>query len=321
MSTALSEFFEGSQYQMANISGKKPTFRRAVAMGRIFVGETGFTHIKNGTLPKGDVLKLAEIAGVQGAKNAWQNIPMCHPLLLDHAGVKLELEPDTHSVAAYSIVSLTAKTGVEMEALAAVNAALLTLYDLTKPVEPALSISDIRLLLKEGGKSGLWIHPDGLPSALEGLANPPRDEPLLGVRAAVLTMSDRASSGEYQDRSGPLLRDLLKDLGCEIQGLTVLPDDAAKLESALLVLSETCDLIITTGGTGLSKRDITPDTVMGLAQIDVPGIGELLRASAAPHVPTAWLSRSVAVVIKGTLVITGPTKTNVNDFRAILILE
>ncbi len=309
MSGALSDFFESSQYQMANISGKKPTFRRAVAMGRIYVGETGFAHIQNGTLPKGDVLKLAEIVGVQGAKNAWQNIPMCHPLLLDHAGVKLELEPDTHSVAAYSVVSLTAKTGVEMEALAAVNAALLTLYDLTKPVEPALTISDVRLLLKEGGKKGLWVHPDGLPKGLEGLGTLEASEPLLGIRAAVLTLSDRAASGDYQDRSGPLLRDLLKEMGCEIQGLTILPDDPAKLESALLVLSETCDLIITTGGTGLSKRDITPDTVMGLAHIDIPGIGELLRSSAAPHIPTAWLSRSVAVVIKDTLVITLPGST------------
>jgi molybdenum cofactor biosynthesis protein MoaC len=309
MASSITDFFNNSQYQMANISKKRPTFRRAVAMGRIYVGEVGFTHIKNGTLPKGDVLKLAEIAGVQGAKNAWQNIPMCHPLLLDHAAVLLELEPKTNSVTAYSSVSLTAKTGVEMEALAAVNAALLTLYDLTKPVEPALTISDVRLLLKEGGKKGLWVHPDGLPEHLSAaLLNTPQT-PLSGYSAATITLSDRAFSGEYEDRSGPTLKGLLEDLGCDVKDAIILPDDPVKLSAAMSELTGKVNLIVTTGGTGLSPRDITPQTISALDGIDIPGIGELLRASSAGHVPTTWLSRSLAAVIGNTLVIALPGST------------
>lgn len=165
----VSAFFEQAQYHMTNIANKPSNFRQAIASGRIFVGETGFRHIKEQTLPKGDVLTLSEIAGLQGAKMAWQHIPMCHPLLLDHVAVYPELEQTTHSVAVYVLVSAVAKTGVEMEALAGVNAALLTLYDLTKPIEAALTITDVRLLFKQGGKRGIWLHPQGLHNVPDGL--------------------------------------------------------------------------------------------------------------------------------------------------------
>jgi molybdenum cofactor biosynthesis protein MoaC len=305
----ITDFFKNSQYHMADITRKTPSFRRAVTMGRIYVGQVGFTHIKNGTLPKGDVLKLAEIAGVQGAKNAWQQIPMCHPLLLDHVAVYLELEEDKHAVLAYAIVSTTAKTGVEMEALAAVSAALLTLYDLTKPVEPALCISDTRLLIKEGGKKGLWVHPDGIPDALQTLLPTRSERPLENVRAAVITLSDRAHKGEYEDKSGVVLQELLAHMGCDIVDYAVLPDESEQLEQKLAALAGKVALVITTGGTGLSPRDITPQTISKLANVEIAGIGELLRASAAPHVPTSWLSRSLAVIIDDTLVVSLPGST------------
>ncbi len=319
----ITTFFEQSQYHMADITRKTASFRRAVAMGRIHVGETGFTHIKNQTLPKGDVLKLAEIAGVQGAKMAWQQIPMCHPLLLDHVAVYPELEEETHSIAVYAIVSTTAKTGVEMEALAAVNVALLTLYDLTKPVEPALTISDTRLLLKEGGKKGLWVHPDGVPENLQALLPVIPSRPLKGRTAAVITLSDRAYKGEYEDRSGKTLKESLEKLGCRIADYTLLPDEPDQLEQKIIELAGKVELIVTTGGTGLAPRDITPDTLSKLANVDVPGIGELLRSSAAAHVPTSWLSRSSAVIIDDTLVIalpgsTGGVKDSIEVLKPIL---
>lgn len=320
---SLSSLFAKSQYQMADITKKAATFRRAMAMGRITVGKTGFTHIKEQTLPKGDVLKLAEIAGVQGAKLAWQHIPMCHPLLLDHVVVYPELEEKTHSVAVYAQVATTAKTGVEMEALAAVNAALLTLYDLTKPVEPALSISDVRLLFKEGGKKGLWVHPDGVPLSLEGVI-PAQSAPLLSGRsAALITMSDRAAQGVYEDRSGALLKSSLEEMACEIIDACILPDDADQLRDKITQMCDRVDLIITTGGTGLAARDITPQILAKMADYEVPGLGELLRGSAADHVPTTWLSRSSAVVINQTLVIalpgsTGGVKDGVAALKPIL---
>ncbi|MCC7259485.1 MAG: bifunctional molybdenum cofactor biosynthesis protein MoaC/MoaB [Alphaproteobacteria bacterium] len=308
---------------MADITAKQPSFRRALAMGRIQVGAQAFTRIKDGTLPKGDVLKLAEIAGVQGAKNAWQQIPLCHPLMLDHVAVHLELEANTASVAVYCVVATTAKTGVEMEALAGVQAALLTLYDLTKPVEPALTISDTRLLLKEGGKKGRWVHPDGLPDALSGLLVEKNERPLEGIRAAVITLSDRASKGVYADESGVLLRKELEMLGCPAPEYGVIPDEASALEVALASLSGTAQLVITTGGTGLAPRDITPDTLAHLSAREIPGIGELLRSSGAQHQPLSWLSRSTAVVIGDMLVIALPgspkaVKEGMDALRAVL---
>ncbi len=323
MTKNLADFFSNSKYHMADISRKALTRRQAITMGRIYVGEVGFIHIKNETLPKGDVLKLAEIAGVQGAKNCWQQIPMCHPLLLDHVAIYLELEPKTHSVVAYAIVSTTAKTGVEMEALAAVNAALLTLYDLTKPVNPALSIGDIRLLVKKGGKKDVWVHPDGIPEKLQDLLPTKNNTPLANITAAVITMSDRASKGEYEDRSGKILTEKLEFYGATVKDYKILPDDEIALKTHVLSLINTVDVIFTTGGTGLAPRDITPDTVAKIADYEVAGIGELLRSSAANHVPTTWLSRSNAYVIKQTLVVclpgsTGAVKDGIETLKELL---
>ena len=302
----LNDFFKNSNYHMADITRKPSSFRRAIAMGKIHVGEVGFTHIKNETLPKGDVLKLAEIAGVQGAKMAWQQIPMCHPLLLDHVAVYPELDAQSHTITIYATVATTAKTGVEMEALAAVNTALLTLYDLTKPVEPALEISGIRLLLKEGGKKGLWLHPKGVPEALQAMLPTVPKALLEGRSIAIITLSDRAHKGEYEDESGAVLKDILEKLGCYIASYTLLPDDAVQLEQKIIELVGTVECIITTGGTGLSPRDITPDVIRKLANKEVYGIGELLRNASAPHVPYAWLSRSLAAIINYTLIIALP---------------
>ncbi len=309
MKQDISDFFNNSQYHMANITRKSPTFRRAIAMGKIHVGEIGFSHIKNQTLPKGDVLKLAEIAGVQGAKNAWQQIPMCHPLLLDHVAIYLEPDENNHSIIAYSIVATTAKTGVEMEALAAVNAALLTIYDLTKPVEAALEISQIRLLIKEGGKKGLWVHPQGIPQKLKNLLPQKSQLPLEGKTGAIITLSDRAYKGEYEDKSGKLLKEGLEKLGCEIKEYIILPDEEEQLKSQIEKLAGKIELIITTGGTGLAPRDITPQTLQQFDNIEIKGIGELLRSLSAPHIPTAWLSRSIAMVINNSLIIALPGST------------
>lgn len=307
----IKNFFQNSDYHMADVSGKAPTYRRAIAMGRIYVGETAFTHIKNHTLPKGDVLKLAEIAGITGAKNTSQLIPLCHPLPLDHVAVFLEPEENTASVAAYCMVATYAKTGVEMEALAGVNAALLTMYDLTKPVEPALTIADTRLLIKEGGKKGLWIHPDGIPEALQELLPTKSRLPLEGVKAAVITLSDRASKSEYTDKSGILLKELLEEIGADISSYNILPDEANELKKKLQELSENeVRLVITTGGTGISPRDITPETIIALCNKMIPGIGELLRSSGSRSLQEAWLSRSTAGIIGNMLIVSLPGNPN-----------
>ncbi|WP_321449315.1 bifunctional molybdenum cofactor biosynthesis protein MoaC/MoaB [uncultured Cohaesibacter sp.] len=314
MKETVASLFEQSQFHMADITRKAPSFRRAIATGRIFVGAIGFACIRDQTLPKGDALKLAEIAGVQGAKQAWQQIPMCHPLLLDHVAVFPELDEESQSIIVYASVATTAKTGVEMEAMAAVNAALLTIYDLTKPVNPALTITQARLVLKEGGKSGVWIHPDGVPPALQSLIPKERSLPLEGRTAAVITLSDRAYAGRYDDKSGPALASRLEQAGCQVSSRSILPDDANKLEQTIKALVGTVHLIMTTGGTGVAPRDVTPQVLSRIGGITVPGLGEVLRSSAAAHVPTSWLSRSTAVILEKSLIIALPGSLGgVND--------
>lgn len=155
-------------YRMVDVGGKNITRRRAVACGRIVLGPVAFPHVRDGTLPKGDPLRLAETAGILAAKQTAAMIPLCHPLGLDHVELAFALIENDQAATVFCQASTSARTGVEMEALAGVQVALLTIWDLAKQVEPALAIDGVRLLRKEGGKSGLWLNPDGLPPLPEG---------------------------------------------------------------------------------------------------------------------------------------------------------
>ena len=163
------EIFKKNSFNMINVSAKKKTFRRAHAAGEIFVGEQVFNMIKNDEMPKGNTIKLAEVAAILGVKKTSELIPLCHPLPIDHTATKIILNENNNTLEVYCVVSAVAKTGVEMEAIVGVNTALTTIYDLSKIINPHLRIDNVRLLIKEGGKSGLWKNPDGLPKFLEGI--------------------------------------------------------------------------------------------------------------------------------------------------------
>ena len=120
---------------------------------------------------KGDVIGVARIAGIMGAKNTAQLIPLCHPLPLDHISLHSEINEKNNSIIVYCLVSANSKTGVEMEALSGVSSALLAIYDLSKIVEPNLKITNTKLLVKSGGKKGLWINPDGIPDKIKNTLN------------------------------------------------------------------------------------------------------------------------------------------------------
>ena len=160
------EIFKKNSFNMVDVSSKKKTFRRALASGKIYVGKEVFDLIKNNKMPKGDPVTLAEISAVLGVKKTSEIIPLCHPLPIDHTATKIIMNDIDNSLEVFCVVSAIAKTGVEMEAIMGVNAALITIYDLSKIVNPHLKIDNIKLLIKEGGKSGLWKNPDGLPSFL-----------------------------------------------------------------------------------------------------------------------------------------------------------
>ena len=163
------DIFKKNSFNMIDVSSKKETFRRALATGKIFVGEQVFNMIKNNEMPKGDTIKLAEVAAILGVKKTSELIPLCHPLSIDHTATKIILNESNNSLEVYCVVSAVAKTGVEMEAIMGVNVSLITIYDLSKIINPHLKIDNVKLLIKEGGKSGLWTNPDGLPKFLEGI--------------------------------------------------------------------------------------------------------------------------------------------------------
>ncbi|RDS80762.1 bifunctional molybdenum cofactor biosynthesis protein MoaC/MoaB [Dyella monticola] len=298
---------DSAHFHMADVRHKRITARRAVAVGELNAGAMAFAQIVERRLPKGDALVMAEIAGLQGAKNASQLMPLCHPLPLEYIHVRCEPVGERHAIRVYCEVATFARTGVEMEALAGASAALLTLYDLTKPVEPALSIGGVRLLFKEGGKKGLWLHPDGMSEA-ERAHYKPRELPRLdAVSAAVITLSDRAKRGDYNDASGPLLVERLRALGAHIHDVELLADEPQELATRLRQLAGGgTQLILCTGGTGLGPRDQTPEALAMVADRHIDGISELFRSESSQHTAMAWLSRASAVLVGSTLVIALP---------------
>ena len=150
----LTHFNEQGRARMVDVTEKAVTCRRAVAAGEIHVSPETMARIKNGTLKKGDVLAVAQVAGIQAAKHTWELIPMCHPLPLTGIDIRFALLEAPCRVEITAQVTCTGVTGVEMEALSAVSAAALTVYDMCKAVQKDMRIEHIRLLSKSGGKSG-----------------------------------------------------------------------------------------------------------------------------------------------------------------------
>ena len=150
----LTHFNEQGRAKMVDVTEKAVTRRIAVAAGEVHMAPDTMAHIKNGTMKKGDVLAVAQVAGIQAAKHNWEIIPMCHPLPLTGIDITFHLSDDPYMVEIQATVSCTGVTGVEMEALTAVSVAALTIYDMCKAVQKDMHITNIRLLHKSGGKSG-----------------------------------------------------------------------------------------------------------------------------------------------------------------------
>lgn len=151
-------FNEQGRAKMVDVGEKPISQRVAVAAGRVLVNENTFALIRSGGMKKGDVLTVAQIAGVMGAKRTPDIIPMCHPILMDGINLELHLDEERHSVEITATVSCDGRTGVEMEALTAVSTAALTVYDMCKAVQKDMTITDIRLVKKTGGVHGDYIR-------------------------------------------------------------------------------------------------------------------------------------------------------------------
>lgn len=150
----LTHFNEQGRAKMVDVTGKTVTCRTAVAKGEIHMSRETLGRIRSGTVKKGDVLAVAQVAGIQAAKHTWELIPMCHPLPLTGIDISFALLEEPFRVEITAAVTCTGVTGVEMEALTAVSSAALTIYDMCKAIQKDMRIEHIRLLSKSGGKSG-----------------------------------------------------------------------------------------------------------------------------------------------------------------------
>ena len=145
---------------MVDVSGKEPSVRTSTATGSITMSKEAFTLLSCHQHDKGDVLAVARIAAIQGAKQCSNLIPLCHPLMLSKVQVEFSLDANHHRVEIEALCKLTGQTGVEMEALTAVSVAALTIFDMCKAVDPAMVIGPIQVVQKSGGKSGEWHNPN-----------------------------------------------------------------------------------------------------------------------------------------------------------------
>lgn len=272
---------------MRDVSAKYNTLRSATAVATLKISSSTMQAITSGNVPKADPIGVAKIAGIQAAKNTSQLIPYCHQVPLDLVAIDIALE--NSSVIITSQVKAIWKTGVEMEALVAASAAALTLYDMLKIIDDDMEIASIRLIEKKGGKSGMKESAETLT-------------------AAVLVMSDSVSRGESEDTSGKLLVERLKEFKFNVARFKVLADDREEIKKELLDLSDrqNVDLIVTTGGTGIGPRDVTPETTLAVIERRLDGIEEAMRKYGQDRLPTAMLSRGVAGVRGRTVIINFP---------------
>jgi cyclic pyranopterin phosphate synthase len=153
----LTHFDSSGQAHMVNVGDKPNTHRIAIATGTISMLPATFDLVEAGNHKKGDVLGIARIAGIQASKKTSELIPLCHPLALSHVSLQFELDKASYSIRCQVQAETTGPTGVEMEALTAVQVALLTIYDMCKAVDRGMVMGDVKLLEKSGGKSGTWV--------------------------------------------------------------------------------------------------------------------------------------------------------------------
>ena len=149
-------FNDQGRAKMVDVGEKAPTRRTATAAARVLVNENTFALIRSGGMKKGDVLGVARVAGIMAAKRAWELIPLCHPLMLEHCTLDFTLDRERSALEAECTVKVSGRTGVEMEALTGVSAALLTVYDMCKAMDRSMVLGEIRLVHQEGGKSGTF---------------------------------------------------------------------------------------------------------------------------------------------------------------------
>ena len=276
---------------MVDITQKQDSLRQAVARAIVTVSSTDTTEaIRANKVPKGNVFEFSRAAGLLAIKNTYAVIPDCHPLPVEYAaithdieGLEIHIRVEVHTIY---------KTGVEVEAMHGAAITALTMYDMLKPIDKGVEISNIRLDSKKGGKTDFR-------KAAEG-----------DIKTAVVVCSDSISKGIGEDAAGKAIVEILRKHQVNASSYSVIADEVEGIrETVRDLVSRGFRMALFTGGTGLSPRDLTPDAIAPMLDREVPGIMEAARAYGQQRTPYAMLSRGIAGFVGDMLVITLPGST------------
>ncbi|MBK7100538.1 MAG: bifunctional molybdenum cofactor biosynthesis protein MoaC/MoaB [Flavobacteriales bacterium] len=276
---------------MIDITHKPTTLRSATAQAIVRVSDPQTINaVRQGTVPKGNVLESARVAALFGVKKTHELIPDCHPLPIEHAECSFELgEMD---ITITMRVRTIYRTGVEVEAMHGASVAALTMYDMLKPIDKGIELHAIKLIEKKGGKSDF------------------RSRYRDALTATVIVCSDTISKGKKEDKAGKAIMAKLEACGVRIAHQAVIPDETSDIQQQVRdAVERGSDMVIFTGGTGLSPRDVTPEALRPLLEREIPGIAEVVRDFGQARTPYAMLSRALAGTIGTTLVLALPGST------------
>ncbi|MCV9926039.1 bifunctional molybdenum cofactor biosynthesis protein MoaC/MoaB [Flavobacterium sp. LS1R49] len=276
---------------MVDITHKINTLRSATATAIVKVSQQAtIDAVVNNLVPKGNVMEMAKTAGLFAVKNTHLSIPDCHPIPIEFTSVEYKIEGLTIEI--IFKVKTVYKTGVEVEAMHGASIVALTMYDMLKPIDKEIEISTIKLINKEGGKSSFKNR---FPAT---------------IKAAVFVCSDSIFAGDKEDRSGKIIVEKLESCGVETTHYEIIPDEVDIIQERTKDYAKENQLVIFTGGTGLSPRDVTPEALAPLLESRIPGIEEAVRNYGQERMPYAMLSRTVAGTLGKTLVLALPGSTN-----------